>query len=72
MCNTYGDVIQVMKIEENNLDKLPLGVVICCYEHRLPPGYKPIEEVEMKTANEDPPEMDFLEILKLIFGGKHG
>ena len=64
-------VVTCMKVEDNNIDSLPIGHVCDLIDGLIPPGFKPLEEVEFFiTSDDNPPEFCFWETLKLLFSRK--
>jgi hypothetical protein len=68
LCNP--EIVKAIKVRENNLEKLPVGSIIDVFDDGVPDGYVILENAEIETINEDPPEIGFWETLKLIFGRK--
>lgn len=64
------NIVRVIKVRENQLDKVAIGGMIDVYEGYVPDGYEILENIDMETINENPPEIGFWETIKLIFGRK--
>lgn len=64
------NIVRVIKVRENQLDRVAIGGMIDVYEGYVPDGYEILENVDMETINENPPEIGFWETIKLIFGRK--
>ena len=61
-------LVTCMKVEENHTDNLPIGFICTLIDGLIPPGFKPLEDVEFFiVSNDDPPEVGFMEMMADIF-----